>query len=276
VQQYKSSKPISTTNFDLEDIPILMDKHFDPFMALEAANGERDRNAKRFVFSQLNRPRIIRSRGREARSSCEQGFLAKAIEATGAMSLRPGTGHVGPDVARARLEAQRAMSSDASRRTASANGMRGASNNNTTRNAVSGGAVRGLFGGLDVDDMTVLTVQTGLPRITDSNQLSENLFSANYNSLDRPKSTPGRGGAGYGVGDMQSVSTFQTGQTHNRSRPGSSGGSLVGSSRIPPSTSYGEAAAAARGRPDAGQARRDRSNSPLSRSPPRTRPGTSG
>jgi len=278
VSLYKSTKPITTTNFDLEDIPLLLDKHFDPFMVLEAAHGDRDQKAKRFVFRQLNRPRIVRSRGRDARESCERGFLTQAIESAGAMYIQAGTGHIGPDVARARLEAQRAMSASASRQGAS--GTRG----DSARSSVvsRGSAVKGLFGGLEIDDMTALTIQTGLPRIIqDSKQSLENdLFGLKSNSPDRPKSSPGNVSYGQGGGrDLASVASFQTNQTGNQSRPGSSGGSLIGSSRFPPNASYGATVAAARGRPDRGQARRDRSNSPLSRSrsrsPPR-RPGTSG
>jgi len=272
---YKSTKPTNSTNFDLEDIPILLDKHFDPFMVLEATRGVRDQKAKRFVLSQLNRPRIVRSRGRNARESSERGYLAQALEANGAVHIRPGTGHIGPDVARARLDAQRAMSAHASRRAASGSGSQG----DGAPIVVSRGTVKGLFGGLEIDDMTALTVQTGLPRIAESNQLSSssNIFGGN-DFPGRPKSSPGQ--AGYesrgGIG-ATSVSTYQTNQAATRSRLGSSGGSLIGSSCIPPSTSYGAAAAAARGRPDTGQARRDRFNSPLSRSrsPPR-RLGTSG
>ena len=247
--------------FDMEDIPVLVNKHYDPFMVIDAAPTDRDQKSKRFMLSLLNRPRLIRSRGRDARASCEPGYMAQALAAAGVNATRPKSGHVGADVARARYDAQRSMTSHthtshAAPSAGTSKGLHGHDPALGERKPVSAlrraGTWQGSWLAVDGDD-DMLTVATGLPPLSAPTQGS--LFSLADVEFDN--------------GSYQSQGPV----SRPRSNHAGGAGSLRGSSHIPSAMSYADASAVARSRPDTGHKRRTRAASPLTKSSVQ-RPGT--
>ena len=239
----------------LEDIPLAMNGHFDPFMVLDSCFDARDQAAKQFMLRQIKRPQIVRSRGRTTGSRSETGYAQAALEKAGGNNVRPGTGCVGTDVAMARFRAQQLLSRDGSRpSTATAATL-----------SRPGTAGQSSGGWMDTDTHTVVSVSTGLPPVK---------------RMNRPKSSNALSSGASLVSALTATQTNTSEKAAERVqnlpiRPNSSSGKyLRGSGILPLGASYSDVIHPEARTDSSPSARRSRSRSASPNGRQSSRPGT--